>query len=56
MLGFETILPFLRPLEPLILDDFVSEIMVQRMAEREDKGLGRAIHAIEPLRRDADHR
>ena len=28
MLGFETILPFLRPLEPLILDDFVSEIMV----------------------------
>src|ERR1019366_3055630 len=28
MLGFETILPFLRPLEPLILDDSVSEIMV----------------------------
>ncbi|MFZ0820651.1 MAG: ATPase, T2SS/T4P/T4SS family [Candidatus Acidiferrales bacterium] len=28
MLGFETILPFLRPLEPFILDDSVSEIMV----------------------------
>jgi pilus assembly protein CpaF len=28
MLGFETILPFLRCLEPLILDDSVSEIMV----------------------------
>jgi pilus assembly protein CpaF len=28
MLGFETIIPFLRPLEPLILDDSVSEIMV----------------------------
>jgi pilus assembly protein CpaF len=28
MLGFETILPFLRPLEPMILDDLVSEIMV----------------------------
>jgi pilus assembly protein CpaF len=28
MLGFETILPFLRPLQPLILDDSVSEIMV----------------------------
>jgi pilus assembly protein CpaF len=28
MLGFETILPFLRPLERFILDDSVSEIMV----------------------------
>ena len=28
MLEFETILPFLRPLEPFILDDSVSEIMV----------------------------
>lgn len=28
MLGFEAILPFLRPLEPFILDDSVSEIMV----------------------------
>src|SRR6202522_4523629 len=28
MLGFEAILPFLRPLEPLIRDDSVSEIMV----------------------------
>src|ERR1700733_4739737 len=28
MLGFEAILPFLRPLEPFILDDTVSEIMV----------------------------
>jgi len=28
MLGFETILPFLRPIEHLILDDSVSEIMV----------------------------
>jgi pilus assembly protein CpaF len=28
MLGFDTILPFLRPLEPFILDDSVSEIMV----------------------------
>jgi pilus assembly protein CpaF len=28
MLGFETIVPFLRPLEPFILDDSVSEIMV----------------------------
>jgi pilus assembly protein CpaF len=28
MLGFETILPFLRPLESFILDDSVSEIMV----------------------------
>jgi pilus assembly protein CpaF len=28
MLGFETILPFLRPIEHLILDDTVSEIMV----------------------------
>jgi pilus assembly protein CpaF len=28
MNGFETILPFLRPLEPFILDDSVSEIMV----------------------------
>ena len=28
MIGFETILPFLRPLEALILDDSVSEIMV----------------------------
>ena len=28
MLGFETILPFLRPIEHLILDDSISEIMV----------------------------
>ena len=28
MLGYETILPFLRPIEHLILDDSVSEIMV----------------------------
>jgi len=28
MLRFETILPFLRSLEPLILDDSVSEIVV----------------------------
>jgi pilus assembly protein CpaF len=28
MLGFETILPFLRPIEELILDDAVSEIMI----------------------------
>ena len=28
MLGFETILPFLRPIEHLILDDTISEIMV----------------------------
>ncbi|MGB7174803.1 MAG: ATPase, T2SS/T4P/T4SS family, partial [Candidatus Acidiferrales bacterium] len=28
MLGFETILPFLRPIEHLIRDDSVSEIMV----------------------------
>jgi len=28
MLGFEAILPFLRPLEPFILDDSISEIMV----------------------------
>jgi pilus assembly protein CpaF len=28
MIGFETILPFLRPIEHLILDDSVSEIMV----------------------------
>ena len=28
MLGFETILPFLRPIEHLILDDTISEVMV----------------------------
>ena len=28
MLGFETILPFLRPIEHLILDDSISEIMI----------------------------
>src|SRR5271165_5265663 len=28
MLGFETILPFLRPIEHLIMDDTISEIMV----------------------------
>ena len=28
MIGFETILPFLRPIEHLILDDTISEIMV----------------------------
>ena len=28
MHGFETILPFLRPIEHLILDDSVSEVMV----------------------------
>jgi pilus assembly protein CpaF len=28
MIGFEAILPFLRPLEPFILDDSISEIMV----------------------------
>ena len=28
MIGFETILPFLRPIEHLIRDDSISEIMV----------------------------
>ena len=28
MNGFETILPFLKPIEHLILDDTVSEVMV----------------------------
>jgi pilus assembly protein CpaF len=32
MLGFETILPFLRPIEHLILDDSISEIMVNGSA------------------------
>ena len=32
MLGFETILPFLRPIEHLILDDSISEIMVNGAA------------------------
>ena len=28
MIGFETILPFLQPIEHLILDDSISEVMV----------------------------
>ena len=32
MLGFETILPFLRPIEHLIRDDSISEIMVNGSA------------------------
>ena len=28
MNGFETILPFLRPIEHLLLDDSVSEVMI----------------------------
>jgi Flp pilus assembly CpaF family ATPase len=32
MLGFETILPFLRPIEHLICDDSISEIMVNGSA------------------------
>ena len=32
MLGFETILPFLRPIERLIRDDSISEIMVNGSA------------------------
>ena len=30
MNGFETILPFLKPIEHLILDDSISEVMVNR--------------------------
>jgi len=37
-------------------DAFVSELVVQRMAQPKDKGLAGAVHAIEPPRRDADHR
>ena len=34
----------------------VGELVLQRLSEGKDIGLARAVHAIEPLRHDADHR
>ena len=37
-------------------DALVGELVLQRMGERKDIGLACAVHAIEPLGRNADHR
>ncbi len=41
---------------PLDADAFIGELVLQRMAERNDEGLGRPVDAVERLGGDAHHR